>query len=83
MLLFVNNKEFTIKIQKDGQVGLAFQSVTQGEYAVNTFFFIGATLVSYLLHKDLDKTGGGAGKQGQVHMRVLKTRSSTLTEYFG
>ena len=39
-LLFVNNREFTIKIQKDGQVGLAFQSVTQGEYAVDTFFFL-------------------------------------------
>ena len=70
-LLFVNNKEFTMKIQKDGQVGLAFQAVTQGEYAVDTFFFIGATLVSYLLHKDLDKTGGWTGKQGLVHMVVF------------
>ena len=70
-LLFVNNKEFTMKIQKDGQVGLAFQAVTQGEYAVDTFFFIGATLVSYLLHKDLDKTRGWAGKQGLVHMGVF------------
>ena len=30
---------------------MAFQAVTEGPYSVDTFFFIGATLVSYLLLK--------------------------------
>ena len=30
---------------------MAFQAVTKGPYSVDTFFFIGATLVSYLLLK--------------------------------
>ena len=45
--------------------GILFEAVAQGEYSVDTFLFIGATLLSYLLLKDLDKTNGwfssGAG----------------------
>ena len=34
----------------------------QGEFSVDSFFFIGATLLSYLLLKDLDKTNGWFNK---------------------
>ena len=33
------------------ETGMAFQAVKEGPYSVDTFFFIGATLVSYLLLK--------------------------------
>ena len=32
-------------------MGMAFQALTEAPYSVDTFFFIGATLVSYLLLK--------------------------------
>ena len=33
------------------EMGMAFQALTEAPYSVDTFFFIGATLVSYLLLK--------------------------------
>ena len=36
--------------------GFGFRAILAGPYSVDSFFFIGATLVSYLLLKDLDKT---------------------------
>ena len=39
-----------------------------GEFSVDTFLFIGATLVSYLLLKDLDKSNGWFHGKGGVRM---------------
>jgi len=38
---------------------LAFQAILNGFPSVDTFFFIGATLLSYIALKELDKTKGG------------------------
>ena len=38
---------------------------------MDSFFFIGATLVSYLLLKDLDKTNGWGNMKGFIHMVCL------------
>merc|ERR1719341_137560 len=50
------------------ETGMAMLALTEAPYSVDTFFFIGATLVSYLLLKDLDKTNGWLNKKGFVHM---------------
>ena len=39
-----------------------------GEFSVDSFLFIGATLVSYLLLKDLDKSNGWFHGKGGVRM---------------
>ena len=62
----VKNKEYNGQIQGPQKAGgLLFEAVLQGEYSVDSFLFIGATLLSFLLLKDLDKSNGwfssGAG----------------------
>ena len=72
--MFINNKQYTNPIQSqalEAESGLAFRAIVAGPYSVDTFFFIGATLVSYLLHKDLDKTKGWANMEGFIHMVLL------------
>ena len=63
--LHARNKEYIGYVQGQHGGGLPFEAVMQGEYSVDSFLFIGATLLSYLLLKDLDKTNGwfssGAG----------------------
>ena len=51
--------------------GFGFRAIHAGWYAVDSFFFIGATLVSYLLLKDLDKTNGWGNVKGLIHMVFL------------
>ena len=69
-VLHVKNKEFTDGIQSEHTGGLAFEAVLQGPFSVDTFFFIGATLVSYLLLKDLDKTNVSIKRFFNKHIRV-------------
>ena len=67
--LFVNNKiDATLGLQIGG---LGARAIFAGPYAVDSFFFIGATLVSYLLLKDLDKTNGWGNMKGFIHMVLL------------
>ena len=47
---------------------LALEGILAGEFSVDTFFFIGATLLSYLLLKDLDKSNGWFHSKGFVRM---------------
>ena len=68
--LFVDNKKYT-KGDLYEEMGMAFRAVLAGPYSVDTFFFIGATLVSYLLLKDLDRTEGWGNFKGFVHMIFL------------
>ena len=67
MTLQVNNPA-TVDHITSGDASPAVQAILQGDYSVDTFFFIGATLVSYLLLRDLDKTKGWANKEGFVHL---------------
>jgi peptidoglycan/LPS O-acetylase OafA/YrhL len=73
MFMLINNKQYTNAVQGDptSVVGMAFQAIKEGPYSVDTFFFIGATLVSYLLMKDLDKTNGWANAEGLLHMVLM------------
>ena len=68
--LFVNNKIDT-PLDTSQIGGLGFRAVLAGPYSVDSFFFIGATLVSYLLLKDLDKTNGWGNMKGLIHMVFL------------
>ena len=68
--LFINNKMFT-DIDVYLESGMAFRAIAAGPYSVDTFFLIGATLVSYLLLKDLDKTNGWTNPKGFLHMVFL------------
>ena len=68
--LHINNKEYIGEVAA-GKVGLAFQAILKGPFSVDTFFFIGATLVSYLLLKDLDKTNGWGNVNGFFHLVFL------------
>ena len=76
--LHIRNKEYIGQVAA-GRVGMAFQAILKGPFSVDTFFFIGATLVSYLLLKDLDKTNGWGNLKGFIHIvflyinRVLRT----------
>merc|ERR1719220_3313700 len=47
---------------------MAMMPLSEAPYSVDSFFFIGATLVSYLLLKDLDKTNGWLNLKGFTHM---------------
>ena len=64
-VLHVKNVEYVNQVKYTHAGGLLFEAVMQGEYSVDTFLFIGATLLSFLLLKDLDKSNGwfssGAG----------------------
>ena len=63
--LHVKNMDHVHHVRERHQGGVLFDVVVQGEYSVDSFLFIGATLLSYLLLKDLDKSNGwfssGAG----------------------
>ena len=48
--------------------GILLEAIIQGDYSVDTFMFIGATLASYLLLKDLDKTNGWFHGKGLIRM---------------
>ena len=48
--------------------GILLEAIIQGDFSVDTFMFIGATLASFLLMKDLDKTKGWFHSKGLVRM---------------
>ena len=52
------NHDYSNAVRDSHEGGLAFEAIKQGEFSVDTFLFIGATLLSYLLLKDLDKSNG-------------------------
>ena len=56
--LHVKNMDHVHHVREKHQGGVLFDVVVQGEYSVDSFLFIGATLLSYLLLKDLDKSNG-------------------------
>ena len=63
------NKDYTDAIysKSNGNAGLAFQPIKE-DFSVDSFLFIGATLLSYLLLKDLDKTNGWFNPSGPLRI---------------
>ena len=67
VLLHVRNYIQTAEVQSTG--GSVFlEAIKQGQFSVDTFLFIGATLLSYLLLKDLDKSNGWFHGKGVIRM---------------
>ena len=52
------NKNYVEDVGYRHAGGILFEAINQADYSVDTFLFIGATLLSFLLLKDLDKTNG-------------------------
>lgn len=61
------NKEYKDSILREKAGGLFFEPLTQ-DFSVDSFLFIGATLLSYLLLKDLDKTKGWINLKGPLRI---------------
>ena len=59
------NHEYSSSVREKHEY-FAFEAIKQGEYSVDTFLFIGATLLSYLLLKDLDKSDGWFNLKGPM-----------------
>ena len=61
------NKQFADSIRGEKAGGLALEPLFQ-DFSVDSFLFIGATLLSYLLLKDLDKTNGWFNRSGPLRV---------------
>ena len=87
------NKNYVEDVGYRHAGGILFEAINQADYSVDTFLFIGATLLSYLLLKDLDKTNGwfnsGAGclRMGLFYLnrylRISIPYALTLAVYIG
>ena len=87
------NKNYVEDVASRHAGGILFEAISQAEYSVDTFLFIGATLLSYLLLKDLDKTNGwfssGAGCLRMAlfylnrYLRISIPYALTLAVYIG
>ena len=65
--LHVRNKVDIGEIMR-GEENWLLEPLKQGQFSVDTFLFIGATLLSYLLLKDLDKSNGWFHGRGVIRM---------------
>ena len=61
------NKQFSDSIRTEGAGGQALEPVFR-DFSVDSFLFIGATLLSYLLLKDLDKSNGWFNSSGPLRI---------------
>jgi len=57
-LLHIRNHNYINQIWNHEVGGHWLEAIKQGEFSVDSFLFIGATLLSFLLLKDLEKTNG-------------------------
>ena len=67
-LLTYRNKAYINKILSNEVGGQALEAIKEGEFSVDSFLFIGATLLSFLLLKDLDKSNGWFHRKGFARM---------------
>ena len=67
-LITYRNKDYINRIWSKEVGGQALEAIKQGEFSVDSFLFIGATLLSFLLLKDLDKSNGWFHGKGIVRM---------------
>ena len=70
-LLHLQNNQQVMDIQSNHGGGILFEAVAEGEYSVDSFLFIGATLLSYLLLKDLDKSNGWFSSAAGIVRMIL------------
>ena len=87
------NKNYVEDVASRHAGGILFEAISQAEYSVDTFLFIGATLLSYLLLKDLDKSNGwfssGAGLVRMVlfylnrYLRITIPYALTMAVFIG
>ena len=70
-LLNVQDTQHTLEVQNQRGGGILFEAIMEGEYSVDSFLFIGATLLSFLLLKDLDKSQGWFHSKGLVRMALF------------
>ena len=67
-LITTRNKYYIRQIYTEGIGGKALEAVKNGDFSVDSFLFIGATLLSFLLLKDLDKSNGWFHGGGAIRM---------------
>ena len=65
------NQDYAEGVGRQHTAGILFEAINQADYSVDTFLFIGATLLSYLLLKDLDKSNGWFSSGAGVVRMVL------------
>ena len=61
------NAEYINSVRNDHGGGVAFEAINK-DLSVDTFLFIGSTLLSYLLLKDLDKSNGWFHAKGPLRV---------------
>ena len=66
--LHYRNKWYINQIWMKEVGGIWLEAIKQGEFSVDSFLFIGSTLLSFLLLKDLDKSNGWFHRKGLIRM---------------
>ena len=69
--LHAQNWNYIYNILGNHGGGVLVEAIMQGDYSVDTFMFIGATLASFLLLKDLDKSNGWFHGRGLIRMLLF------------
>ena len=69
--LHSQNMAFVYDVLGNHGGGILLEAILQGDYSVDTFMFIGATLASFLLLKDLDKTNGWFHAKGVIRLLLF------------
>ena len=69
--LHARNKAFVYDVFGSHGGGLLLEAIIQGDFSVDTFMFIGATLASFLLLKDLDRTRGWFHSKGVIRLLLF------------
>merc|ERR1719342_608885 len=67
-LLHIRNHNYINQIWNHEVGGHWLEAIKQGEFSVDSFLFIGATLLSFLLLKDLEKSNGWFHRKGIKRM---------------
>ena len=85
------NAEYINAVRSDHAGGVAFEAINK-DLSVDTFLFIGSTLLSYLLMKDLDKSNGWFHAKGPLrvflfylnrYLRLTIPFALTIAVYIG
>ena len=86
------NADYINAVRGDHGGGVAFEAISNGPFSVDTFLFIGSTLLSFLLLKDLDKSDGWFHAKGPVrvflfylnrYLRLTIPLALTIAVYVG
>ena len=69
--LHAQNMAYVFNVLGNHLGGILMEAIVQGDYSVDTFMFIGATLASFLLLKDLDRTRGWFHSKGVIRLLLF------------